>query len=191
MYTVESAGVTVTSTNPVYSNQNYYYMGYMFDNVFDSVDAHTNYWLGQTRDDTVFTFDFDPPVDLTRIRLAPKCRSDSVAVDFQVSAVGESGPMPVSNRIHQPDTAIAVFYEFPINMEVSQLTVSISLAGGGNYMSFNEFKLYQADAEAAEQGKPARPQAWSDMTPTNMPFDRGALPRDDAPSPFICEKRVP
>ena len=38
---------------------------------------------------------------------------------------------------------------------------------------------------------PHGPLAWSDMTPTNMPFERAALPRDDVPSPFICEKRVP
>jgi len=183
--------MTLTSSNPVYSNADYYYMGYMFDNEFDSRDSHHDYWLGQRQDDTVFTFDFEPAVDLTRIRLAPKCRSDSVAPDFQVTAVSNEGPRTISNRIHQPDTPVGVFYEFPINMEVTQLTVSISLAGGGNYITFNEIQLFQADAEAAAQGKPARPQAWSDRTPTNVPFDRSALPRDDTPSPFICEKHVP
>ena len=184
--------MTFTSSNPVYANSNYYYMGYLFDNEFDTTNAHTNYWLGARQVDTVFTFDFDPSVDLTRIRLAPKCRPDSVAADFQVSVVGADGrPTTISNRIHQPDTPIGVFYEFPINMEVSQVTVSISLAGGGTYITFNEIQFYQADAEAAAQGKPERAHAWSDRTPTNMPFDRGALPRDDTPSPFICEKRVP
>lgn len=97
----------------------------------------------------------------------------------------------MSPRIHNPDAVAGSIFEFPINQVVTELTLSIWHAGG-SYLGFAEIQLYQADADAAAHGKtPHYPTAWSDMTPTNMQIDRGSLPHDDTPSPFICEKRVP
>ena len=180
--------LTVTSSSPVYANGNYYYIQYLFDGEFSSIDDHSHYFLAANTNDLTFTFDFgEAPVDLTRVKLAPRVRSDSQAADFQLSADGE----PVSPRVHSPDSPAGEMFEFPINREVTQLVLSV-WHSSGSYLGFNEIQLYQADADAIAHGKaPRYPEAWSDRTPTNLQIDRGALPRDENPSPFICEKRVP
>ena len=131
---------TVTSSNPTYNNGNYYYIQYLFDGVYQSIDNHPNYWLGQSSSDTTFTINFGTPVDLTRVKLAPKCRSDTNSMDYQLSISG----VAVSARFHDTSVPVGTMQEYPINQVVTELTLQIWMMGGG-YMSFNEIQLFVVD----------------------------------------------
>jgi hypothetical protein len=153
----------VTATTPVYDNSNYYYIPYLFDAAYDSIDDHTHCpgppaavarpprspavweehrvcvavcvrargarggsqrrcptradWLAAQKVPTTITFEFDQAVELTRVRLAPRVRTDSEAPDYQVSvkAAGGGGLRAVTPVVHNPGAAAGQFFEYPIN----------------------------------------------------------------------------
>jgi hypothetical protein len=128
VYTV--AGVaTVTSDNPTYSNSNYYYMQYMFDGVYQNLNQHANYWLGQsTSQDTKFTFTFPAPVPLSMIRVMPKCRSDSPAPDFQVSVTAAGVVTEVSPRVAPDNIPAGKVYEYAIEQVCAPWRTAFALS---------------------------------------------------------------
>jgi Concanavalin A-like lectin/glucanases superfamily/Glycine rich protein len=72
-------GVTVTSSNPVWDNSNYYYMGYMFEDYVALTDEATHYWLTNSSGNTTLTFDFnslDTP-KMSKIAVYPRTRNDA------------------------------------------------------------------------------------------------------------------
>ena len=76
--------ITVVADAKVYPNEQFYAMDNLFDGDYTEVDKHDSYWLAKDCRRTTMTFDFPSPLSITRIRLAPRCRSDSLAPDFQV-----------------------------------------------------------------------------------------------------------
>jgi hypothetical protein len=72
-------GVIVTSSNPVWNNSNYYYMGYLFDDHVGTTDEALHYWLTSSSANTTLTFDFAPIANpyIKKIVVYPRTRNDA------------------------------------------------------------------------------------------------------------------
>jgi hypothetical protein len=152
-------GMTVTSTQPVYNNQNYYYIPYLFDGQW-GVNAHTTYYLAAGGTENTFTFDFGRVVSLTRAVLYPKCRGDSGAADFQLF----SGNEALSERVSDPDAGAGTRYEIMIGRRLQQLSVQ-TWKTAGSYFGFAEISLYEA--QTLDQTNHV---FWSDRVPAYHEF---------------------
>ncbi|GMI04074.1 hypothetical protein TrLO_g15739 [Triparma laevis f. longispina] len=82
-YTVDhgdAAGTTITTTAPqvVYSNSEYYHIGYLVDGSLDyssASDEHETYFLASQNDPCELTITFPSEVQISRIRLFPGSRN--------------------------------------------------------------------------------------------------------------------
>ena len=129
----------------------YYHMGYLFDTQFEALDSHTDYWLGQNSVSTTFTIEFTEARELTRIKVAPACRSDSTPMDYVMSVRTSSSsawvPITPGAHVAHRSAPIGRLYEFPINMEVSAVKVELQKwEGQATYVTFNEIQMFEPAA---------------------------------------------
>jgi len=78
VYTAQNS-VIVTSSAPVYTNSNNYYMGYLFNDTKPNYHDANSYWLTSSSGNQTLTFDFGSimPVYISQIKVWPRCRSDA------------------------------------------------------------------------------------------------------------------
>jgi hypothetical protein len=78
-------GTTVKSTVETWTNQHYYYLGYLFDGSMNGGDEHTKYWLAKQGASGELTITFPSPRRVSSIKIRPAARSDTWS-SFTVAA---------------------------------------------------------------------------------------------------------
>jgi hypothetical protein len=65
---IPAPGIKVASSAPVYNNQNYFYMQYLFEGESTAV-SHAQYWLTTSTGAQTLSFSFERPCDIALIRV--------------------------------------------------------------------------------------------------------------------------
>jgi hypothetical protein len=114
------AGVaTVTASNPVYDDGVYYNMDNLFDGDTSPTDVHDTYWMAQNEAETTLTFRFPAALELSRVRLALRCRAGVEPPDFAISVSdGAGATTAVVVRTAANGVAAGVFFEHAIDRVV-------------------------------------------------------------------------
>jgi len=87
-------GVVVTSSAPVYCNQDFYKMSNLFDGFLSEAGPSTwgvpdNYWLTSSTGNQTLTFDFNKPAFISKIDVSPRTRNDHFS-DFRILASNDN-----------------------------------------------------------------------------------------------------
>ena len=121
-------------------SQHFYYIQYLFDNAFDTIDSHDDYWMPENgAADVTLTFQFNPAVIIERIKLAPKSRGERPSQAFSATAFASANVAVSIGSTNDPNMAVGQFAEYQVALALSlqrmsrschTLVVTISSDGG-------------------------------------------------------------
>ena len=183
-------GVIVTSSAPVYTSSNVYYMEYLFNETYSSGNADT-YWLTNSTGNQTLTFDFGSlgSIIINKIKVYPKTRTDASSnYRILVSNDNITYTEVVPWIINSTSDAYGTVREH--NVSINQRYIRFELTKNGSWgVTLNEIEFFQQIDNNNNLGKYYISRdagvTWEEIIPeTLFYFNNNISPKDNK----ICLK---